>query len=383
VKTRTLLASIAGSALVAVPVALAVDGQPLPKREGVVVAWQPRSTTAVVVTGDQRVYAIHTLRRATPGTRVRVEGIKWGTPTSGIKWTVAPSGIKWGIGRARNGSFQSRLTRLGAATTMSLRGTVVRRFGTRGVAVSIRGATFVIPLTRGAVWLPGGKRQNATAPLGQFGSTVSIQISFSRTGRASTRRLTELQPPVANRRVPISGRVIAVDAAAHTITIQAGTTVFPLPLLIDVPATVDLAAYPVGSQLAGLIVQAPAPQATLHAVELSRNETFGRADSPTTTIQVPVPNPAQVAASNGLLARWTAARAGGLIPNDGLFTSQRNRLQRVAFLIGVSDKAKAIDELENFGKRFKNVSSPDDIDASLRDAIVTEADALRSQLVQG
>jgi len=383
VKTRTLLASIAGSALVAVPVALAVDGQPLPKREGVVVAWQPRSTTAVVVTGDQRVYAIHTLRRATPGTRVRVEGIKWGTPTSGIKWPVAPSGIKWGIGRARNGSFQSRLTRLGTATTMSLRGTVVRRFGTRGVAVSIRGATFVIPLTRGAVWLPGGKRQNATAPLGQFGSTVSIQISFSRTGRASTRRLIELQPPVANRRVPISGRVTAVDAAAHTITLQAGATGFPLPLLIDVPATVDLAAYPVGSQVAGQIVQAPAPQATLHAVELSRNETFGRADSPTTTIVVPTPAPAHLAASNGLLAHWTAARAGGMIPNDGLFTSQRNRLQRVTFLIGISDKAKAVEELDNFGKRFENASSPDDIDVSLKDAIVTEADALRSQLVQG
>lgn len=376
---RTLIASIAGSALVAVPVALAVDGQPLPRRDGVVVAWQPKSTTAVVVTGDQRAYAIHTLRRVTPGTRVRVEGTKWGTPSSGIKWTVAPSGIKWGIARARNGSFQSRLTRLGTATTMSLRGTVVRRFGRRGVAVSIRGATFVIPMTRGAVWLPGGRRQNATVPLGQFGSTVSIQISFSRTGRASTRRLTELQPPVANRRVPISGRVIAVDGAAHTITIQAGTTAFPLPLLIEVPATVDLAAYPVGSQVAGLIVQAPAPQGTLHVVEVSRNETFGRADSPTTTIVVPTPNPAHVTASNGLLARWTTARAGGLIPNDGLFTSQRNRLQRVAFLIGISDRAKAIDELENFSKRFKN-SAPDDIDMSFKDAIVIEADALRAQV---
>ena len=381
-KSHRLLASIAGSALVAVPVALAADGQPLPRREGVVVAWQARSTTAVVVTSDQRVYAIHTLRRVTPGTRVRVEGIKWGTPASGIKWTVAPLGIKWGIRRASNGSFQSGLTRLGTARTMSLRGTVVRRFGARGVAVSIRGATIVLPLARGAVWLPIGKRQNVTAPLGQLGSTVSVQIAFGRTGRATARRLIELQPPTANRRVPISGRVTAVDPMGHTIALQAGATGFPLPLVINLPAAVDLTAYPVGSQLAGQIVQAPAPQATLHAVELSRNETFARADSPATTIVISAPNPAHVAASNDLLSRWVAARAGGLIPNEGLFTSQRNRLQRVAFLIGIGDTAKAAAELENFSMRFKN-SSPGDVDTSFRESIVTAAGALRAQLPLG
>lgn len=381
-KTHTLVVGLVGSALVAVPVAFALDGQPLPRRDGVVIAWQPRSTTAVVVTANQRVYAIHALRRVTPGARVRVEGIKWGAPTSGIKWTVAPLGIKWGIRRASNGSFQSRLTRIGTAATTSLRGTVVRRFGRRGVAVSIRGATLVIPLARGAVWLPTGKRLNAATALGQFGSTVSIRIVFSRTGRVSTRRLTELRPPVANRPVPISGRVIAVNTVDHTITVQAGAPGFPLPLVINVPATVDLSAYPVGSQIAGQVLKAPAPEATLYAVELSRNETFAAADSPTTTIVVSAPNPAHVAASNALLARWTSARAAGLIPNDGLFTSQQNRLLRVKFLIGIGDKVTAVAELENFRQRFKN-ASPDDVDTSFREAIVRDADALRAQMTSG
>ncbi len=318
--SRTIIAGLGVSAFVAVPIAIAVEGRPLPRRDGVVVAWQARSATAVVVTGDQRVYAIHALRRVTPGARVRVQGIKWGAPTSGIKWTVAPSGIKWGIQRARNGSFQSRLTRLGTASTMSLRGTVVRRFGTRGLAVSIRGATFVIPMTRGAVWLPAGKRQNATGQLGQFGATVRVQIAFGRGGRVSTRRIVEVQPPVQNRPVPVSGRMIAVDPAARTITVQSGTTTFALPLVINVPASIDLAAYPVGSQIAGQIVQAPAPQTTLHAVELSRNESFAAADSPATTIAVPAPNPAHVAAVQpagrpmaGRTGRWPHPERGALL----------------------------------------------------------------------
>lgn len=380
--SRIVIAGLGVSALVAAPIAIAVEGRPLPRRDGVVVAWQARSTTAVVVTGDQRVYAIHALRRVIPGARVRVEGIKWGAPTSGIKWTVAPSGIKWGIRRALNGSFQSRLTRLGTASTTSLRGTVVRRFGTRGLAVSVRGATFVIPMTRGAVWLPAGIRQKAAGQLGQFGATVRVQIAFGRGGRVSTRRVTEVQPPVQNRPVPVSGRVVAVDAAAHTISLQSGAAGFPLSFVIHVPASIDLAAYPVGSQIAGQIVQAPAPQTTLHAVELSRNETFASADSPATTIAAPAPNPAHVAASNELVARWLEGRSGGLIPNDGLFTSQRNRLQRIAFLVGVGDKQQAIKELESFDRRFRNTLA-DDIDAAFQESMVSRADALRTTLAAG
>lgn len=380
--SRTILAALGVAAAIAAPVAMGVEGQPLPRRDGVVVAWQARSSTAVIVTGDHRVYAVHALRRVVPGARVRVDGIKWGTPTPGIKWTVAPSGTKWGIQRARNGTFRSRLTRLGTASTMSLRGTVVRRFGTRGLAVSVRGATFVIPMTRGAVWLPAGKRQNAISPLGQFGATVRVQLAFAPGGRVSTRRITELQPPVANRAVPVAGRVTVVDATTRTITLQSGVTGFALPIVITVPAGIDLAAYPVGSQVAGQIVQAPAPQSTLHAVELSRNETFAAADSPATTVAVPAPNPAHIAAADGLGSQWLSARAGGLIPNEGLFTSQRNRLQRIAFLVRIGDAASAARELESFDRRFRNTSA-DDIDPAFREAIVSQADALRAALASG
>ena len=61
----------------------------------------------VVVTPTGRMMAIHSLRKLSPGTRVRVDGIKWGAPLAGIKWGVQPAGIKWGIKWAKNGTFAS------------------------------------------------------------------------------------------------------------------------------------------------------------------------------------------------------------------------------------------------------------------------------------
>lgn len=382
VKTRIVLVAVVASAMVAVPVASAVDGAPLPRRDGVVVAWQARSTTAIVITGDQRAYAIHTLRRIAPGSRVRVEGIKWGTPTSGIKWSVTPSGIKWGIQRAANGSYQSRLTRLtGGATTMSLRGTVVRRFDRRGVVVSVRGGTFVIPL-RGAVWLPSGKRTNATTTLGQFGAAVTIRVSFDAKGRAFTRRVIETAPPSPTPTVPVSGRITAVDLAARTLTVQAGSTAFPVALTISVPSTVDLANYPVGSQIAATVMQAAAPDTTIAVRALSLNRTFAQADSPVTSIVIPAPNPLHVAAINDLKSRWLAGRAQGSVPNTGVFTSEQNRLSRVAFLINVGDKTKAISELEQFDKKLRNAAM-DIITTTFRDEVMAAATVLRAQLLAG
>lgn len=380
--TRTILGSLAASAMVAVPTASAVTGAPLPRRDGVVIAWQPRSSTAIVVTGDQRAYAIHSLRRAAPGSRVRVDGIKWGAPTSGIKWSVAPSGIKWGIKWAANGSYQSRLTKLrGRATTMSLRGTVVRRFGRRAVVVSIRGGTIVIPL-RGAVWLPGGKRSNATSPLGAFGAKVTIRVSFDARNRAFSRRVVETSPPSQRPTLPVAGRVIASDTVGQTLTVQVGNAAFPVILTISVPAAVDLANYPVGSEIAGTVVQAAAPDTTLSAVALSLNKTFAQADSPLTTVVIAPPNPLHLAAIDDAQSRWLEGRAQGLVPNTGLFTSERNRLDRIEFLITVGDKPKAISELEQFDKKLKD-APPDDITPSFRGDRRAAATALRAQLLAG
>lgn len=368
---------LAGAAVLAPP-AFAVDAQPLPRRDGVVVAWQAKTGTAVVVTGDRRVYAVHTLRRVTPGSRVRVDGVKWGTPTSGIKWSVAPRGITWGIKWARNGTYQSRLTRTGTATTTSLRGTVIRRYP-RAVAVSVRGATIMIPTTRGAVWLPGGKIQNGTTELGQLGARVVVQLGFTSTGRAVGRGVIQIAPPTPSARLPLSGKIVAVDAAARTIVVRSGTVAFPLDLTVEVPATFDLALYPVGSQIAGRIAQAPAPQTTVHAVELSLNGTFAQADSPVTSVATPPANPAHVAAATSLKDKWLAGRTGGLISNDGVFTANLNRLERLGFLIGVSDKEKAVKELDQFVQLLKAGGQPA-IEPAFRAEVEAAAADLKTQL---
>ena len=377
--SRRIFTSIAAVALIAVPTASAVNGAPLPRRDGVVIAWQPRSSTAIVVTGDQRAYAVHAIRRVAPGSRVRVEGIRWGSPTSGIKWSVAPSGIKWGIKWAANGSYQSRLTKLpGRATTMSLRGTVVRRFTDRGVVVSIRGGTVVIPL-RGAVWLPGGKRATGTATLGQLGARVTVRVSFDAKGRAFTRTIIETAPPSVRPTLPVAGRVIAVDPVARTLTVQTGNAAFPVVLSVSVPPAVDLVNYPVGAEIAASLMQASLPDTMLAALALSLNRNFAQADSPITNVVVPAPNPLHLAAVEDMQNRWLAGRTQGLITNTGLFTSERNRLDRIEFLITVGDKAKAISELEQFNKKLEN-APPDAITTALRNELTSAANALRTQL---
>jgi hypothetical protein len=397
-KTRLILGATATCAFVAVPTAMAVEGAPLPKRDGVVVAWQPRSHTAVVVTADQIPYAIHTLRRVAPGTRVRVEGIKWGAPTSGIKWSVAPSGIKWGIKWAANKSYQSRLTKLsGTATTMSLRGTVVRRFGGRAVAISIPGATTVIPL-RGAVWLPtGGKGTNAVTPLNRFGTKVTVRVRFDSKGRAFSRRVVEIAPAGPQTEVPVAGRVVGVDRLARTLKIQAGTSVFPVIVTVGVPPSANLALYPVGAEIAAAVVKS-AVDNTLLATLLSRNASFAQADSPLTTVFAPgyngqyspglganptvppvPPNPAHVAAADALKARWIEGRAQGLVPNLGVFESQENRLTRVAALIRAGNKPWAISELDELATVLTTTPATM-VAATFRDEILASAAALKAQL---
>jgi hypothetical protein len=397
--SRLALLAVAGSILAIVPLARGVVGVPLPNREGVVVAWQPASSIAVVVTDDHRAYAIHTLRKVTPGVRVRVDGIKWGAPTSGIKWSVAPSGIKWGIKwgikRANNGSYSSRLTPLaGVARTTSLRGTVVRRFGRRGVAVSIPGSTVVIPL-RGAVWLPGGKRTHATGDLGKLGSKVTITIGFDAGRTPVGRRVVQTAPASATPTVPLAGRVSAVDPVTRTVTLQVGTKAFPVAFTLSVPASTDLSKYPSGAVVTALAV-ATAPDGPLVAVDLVLNGTFAQADTPPPVVPVgpaapanpagptspTAPSPASpqaIAAIEQMRVRWADGRAQGLIPNTGLFTSQHNHLGDIAGLIAAADRAGATAQLLEFETRLATTPAGT-ISISFRDEMSIASVELRRLL---
>ena len=398
-RSRLVLAGLAATTLVAAPSAMGVDARPLPSRNGVVVAWQAASKTAVVVTTNRRVYTVHSLRRVRPGTRVRVDGIKWGAPTSGIKWSVAPRGIKWGIRFARNGTYQSRLTTLGGATTTSLRGKVVRRYGRRAVAVGIRGATVILPLTRGAVWLPSGKVQKSRAPLGAFGSTVVVRLGFAR-GRAVARGVTQIAPPVSSAPVPVSGRIVAASAMSRSLTVRAGTVAFPLDVTIAIPPAVDIGLYPVGSVLASQIITAT--DGSLRPVELSLNGSFGQADSATTSVTVdpttagttptppppggggspPAPGPDVIAMATSLKDQWITAHTNGLIPGNGLYTSNRNRLERIEVLVTAGNAAEAILELDAFTARL-DAGTTGEIDPIFKAQIAVDAAALRARLVNG
>lgn len=399
-RSRLVMAGLAGTALVATPSALGVDAAPLAVRDGVVVAWQSTSKTAVVVAANQRVYTVHSLRRMRPGTRVRVEGIKWGAPTAGIKWSVAPRGIKWGIKLAKNGTYQSRLTALGTATTASLRGRVVRRYGGRAVAVGVRGATVIVPLTRGAVWLPSGKVQKSAAPLGAFGSTVTVRLGLGG-GRAVARGVTQLAPPVPNVAVPVAGRIVAADATARALTVRAGTVAFPLDVTISVPAAVDLGLYPVGSVLASQIVAAS--DGRLRPVELSLNGSFSQADSPATSVTLdpnaspgttpappppggggtpPPPGPAVIALATKLKNDWVAARGAGLIPGNGLYTSNLQRVERIEELVTAANVVEAVIEIDAFVARLDG-GPAGEIDAVFKAQIASDAGTLRARLLGG
>ena len=172
-----------GGVMAAVPAMAAVTEvrvRPLPNdRAGVVVEWRGRSGTALVALRSGRLLAVHSLRRVVPGTRVRVDGIKWGTPSRGIKWSAPPQGIKWGIKLSRNGTYVSNLRRVGGSRGTPVRGIVVRRFR-NGVAIGTRGGIVVV---RMAVWLPGGTKRTNVRVLPAVGETITTNVRFGRQGR--------------------------------------------------------------------------------------------------------------------------------------------------------------------------------------------------------
>jgi len=212
-----------------------------------------------------------------------------------------------------------------------------------------------------------------------MGAKVTIRVSFDAKGRAFSRRIVETSLPSPTPTLPVAGRVIAIDTSGRTLTVRAGNAAFPVTLTVSVPPVVDLARYPVGSEIAATVMRAAAPDTTLAATALSLNATFADADSPITNVVIPPPNPLHLAAIDGMQSRWLAGQAQGLVPNTGVFTSERNRLDRIEFLITAGDKPKAISELERFDNKLRT-APPEAITTSFRDELITAAATLRMQL---
>jgi hypothetical protein len=340
----------------------------------------------VVTRGNQRAYVIHTLRAVKPGTRVRIGGIKWGTPTSGIKWAAPRPGIKWGIKWARNGTFQSRLTVLpGRLASATLRGgRVIRRYGQSAVAVSFPGGTYVVKVSRRAVWLPGGKITSSAGSIADIGSTVDLRVSIGRKGGIVATQVLQQKQPLAGDKLPLAGRIAATDLANRTLTISSSSDpIFPLDTVVTVPVGVDLATYSVGTQLASTVVIGENGDTTTYAATLSKNGSFAEADAAETTVSLLLPNPVHVATIEDMLSKWEAGNAAGLIPRNGLYQSEQNRLERVKRLIITNDKPAAVAELTKFEAMIDCPPGPpgeDPIDKAFATEMTALSVALRAAL---
>jgi hypothetical protein len=337
----------------------------------------------VVTRGNQRAYVIHTLRAVKPGARVRIGGIKWGTPTSGITWSTPRPGIKWGIKWARNGTFQSRLTVLpGRLASATLRGgRVIRRYGQGAVAVSFPGGTYVVRVSRRAVWLPGGKLTSSAGGMADVGSTVDLRVAIGRKGGIVATQVLQQKPPRAGDQLPLAGRVATADLVNRTLTISSGTDPsFPLDTVVTVPVGADLGTYPAGTHVASTVVIGENGDTTTYAATLARNGSFAEADAPETTVALMLPNPVHVASIEDMVSKWEAGNAAGLIPRHGLYQSEHNRLERIKRLIITNDKPAALAELQRFASRIECPPGENPIDKAFAGEMTALSVALRAAL---
>jgi hypothetical protein len=334
-------------ATVAVPAVAdltSVAVQPLPNdRTGVVVDWRARSGTATVALRSGRLLAIHSLRRVQPGTRVRVDGIKWDTPTSGIKWSVPPQGIKWGIKWSRNGTYSSRLNALRRVGGTRVRGVVVQRFG-GAVAIGTPGGIVVV---RMAVWLPktGHARTNALVrPV--RGDTITTNVTIGRRGRLHGDGARILASGA--RVIAVSGRLSAIDTANRSIRISnISDPSYPVHANLAVPSTIDMARLAIGSEV--VVSAGVTPAGTMRVNQIARNETFAAGNDPA-NIQVAPPSadakPLELLRQ--AIGRWTAGHANGEITDQAVYDAELARLQRADAAARDGNRPVARTELDAF-----------------------------------
>jgi len=294
-----------------------IEVQPLPPdRGGTVVAWQGKSKTAVVALESGRMMTVHALRRVKPGTRVRVNGIKWGKPTSGIKWSRAPRGIKWGIKWARNGTYQSNLRPIGTAKRARVRGVVVKRYR-NAVAIGTRGGVVVV---RQAVWLPRtGKRTKSTMSRPAVGDLVTTNVTFVGPNARMYGDGVRVIPTAGPVPVPTGGSMDRVNETKRTVSIASvNDPAYVVRATMGVPGTVNMNRLRAGSEVSATATLNA--DGSLRVAQLAPNASFSAANDPSQQI---VTAPAAPAASIGLIdeamRRWNQARSSGQILDATLY----------------------------------------------------------------
>lgn len=231
-KTRTLACgALAGLAVLApISAAGATPARP-PHHAGVVVDYRAGSHTATVALPGGKLIAVHTARRARPGSRVRLAGLT----------------------QLANGTYTGALRASGRARRARVRGTVVAHLGAGAIAVSARGTTFVVRLAK-----PGHrrsvKRANEIGSGPAVGTPISAVVTIGEGGRLECDTLKELAPPDASAVIDIEGRISAVDEAARTLTVTAEDDGLSTDFTVIVPDTIDTTVYAVGDELEAAVL---------------------------------------------------------------------------------------------------------------------------------
>jgi hypothetical protein len=285
VKKRALVILAMAAVAAAIPVADALRVAPLAKRNGVVVTWRAQNKVAVIAQPSGKLLAIHAIRRVTPGTRVTVSGIKWGSPVAGIKWSTAPSGIKWGIKWGRNGSYSSGIRRsTKKAVWTPIRGPIVKKFGKKAVAVGTPGGVVVVriaALRRGSEGLAGQKELMAGG-LPPVGATISVRVFFGKNGIKIGRNLRYLKPPVPGASLPFAGTIESINVAAKTmVVVDKQDRAYPVRITVALPPEFTIAPYTPGTEVA--VSGRFTPNGVMSATLISENGNFSEADDPSTT----------------------------------------------------------------------------------------------------
>ena len=417
-KAKAVVGCVVAAVAVSTPQALASEAVPLKTREGVVVAWQARSKTAVVVMSNQKVLVIHSLRRYRVGRWVRVRGVKWGSYVSGVKWGYRPWGVKWAIPMAKNGTYRSTLTDLGRVRhTMSLRATVIFR-GKRRMVVSVPGASWVIRFGRRAVWLPGPKLVNANAPSG-FGMKVNMQLKLAADGSVEIAKVGQIKQPTIGAIIPVAGTVLRRDGVTRKLSVAAGGP-SGVVVTVTVPAGVNLGMYPVGSEVSGTVMAGSAQTEPI-LTGISRNDSFPAADTAASTIGAAVPPgtdsvvpgnnestiggggatpnvpsvqpPGQPSPDDGqtqsqldditqIRSGWDAAASGEtpLVASTGLYTGQSELLSLVSDSIAARKRTLAVLQLVAF-ELVVGAQKEKAIDSGYKTTVIGQTTALRIKLL--
>lgn len=333
-KAKAIMGCVVATAAVIVPQAVASEGVPLTAREGVVVSWQPKSKSAVVVLTDQKVMVIHSLRRYRVGRWVRVRGVKWGSLVAGVKWGYRPWGVKWAIPMAKNGTYRSTLMDLGSVKhTMSLRAVVIYR-GKKRMIVSVPGASWVIRFGRRAVWLPGPKLVNGGPPAG-FGTKVRMRLTLAADGNAEITQVSGVQNPKVGTIVPVAGTVLRRNSTTRKLMVSAGGP-GGVVVTVTVPTGVDLGQYPIGSEVSGTVMTG-LPESMPILTGISRNGSFPAADDGDSTIGAAVPpgtngvpgNNESTPGGGGATPNVPSVHPGQPAPDDGLTQSQLDEIKAI------------------------------------------------------